>query len=398
MLRAEEIEARSSVDFLRTHILQLWGDELDKKTVDEKLLESIAFWRVKNSGATLPYLGDIEHKDILKEIGEIFYSQTLGDRSKQLMEYVDSLDLEAIRLTTNNKGKYYLYYVIPEEERFYYGKSDIYPFVYKTPILEQKRGFKIDIKKRKIIPFKHSPLNEQLFKEYQEYKIDKTDEKIPDNFISKLEKLKQIIKTSKDLYEKIRNGEDHSELIARVVEDRRYRNVMDRSGYVLSATISFPIGLYLHQSVGEDKYYGEFRGKTLYIVEASIDVSALAARYGNDEISALSRKWTSDTYKNPISHLRAIDSVEASGKEVFFKNEVGFAIGYKNIVVKKLENEGYHFADNAYNGHAYVPENEDDRVLKTDIEVLTRHQSVNREYVIYDIINEKQYFITTKTK
>ena len=339
MLRREEEEAKESVDYLTEHISKTYPS-LDKKYISQKLFESIAFWRVAKNGKSLPDLADGKNLKALEEISKIFYEKAINTDKEDMVAFLKENVSNLLVVTTNNKGVYYSYSIVPEEERICIGRYEgDYPFVQRTEWKKLKKSIKKGKASQSLYGFYKK--NEDIVVKLktldaESYVLGSIDS----NFMESQEKLKENIVKSKSFLTDIISGNDIEETLCKMYEDMLHIRKTSKSRYVEEYKISFLESLYLFDY---SHYYESISGnkalsngdKYFVIVTQNTNLNMLIARYGSDELFKRLIEHIQGYYKRSQDEVATLKEIRSSKSNVFKQKTTGESFFGKDVVLEK---------------------------------------------------------------
>jgi len=335
-LEKEEIDATPSVNNLHAHVSSLYP-EINKETIVKKLYESISFWRRKHKGEMLPIFNE-DNKKVLKELSDIFFYKTIADDRESLKSYAEKENLDLIKISSAHNGKYYLYSVVKEEDKFYFGSKEKYPFIERRTLVKQRKGYKLE-KKEQIGQDEYTIVEEvlQTFKE-----LDPIQRRLKPiyNYPKKINNIHKMVEESALQYKNFIESDDKDIMLSEMLEDKLNIQKKDRGGYILPYFITFPVALYfaaLHE--GQDRYNGMRKNHNV-LVEVAASLDALIARYGSQELYDKYLVWVYANYKNAESTVERLEKIRKCRGEVFSYINSIIDIYYGNIVRKKTDSYG----------------------------------------------------------
>jgi len=339
MLRKEEEEARDSVEYLTEHISQAYPT-LDTEYISQKLFESIAFWRVAKGGKSLPDLTEGKNIKALEEISKIFYEKAINTDKEDMVDFLKEKVDNLLVVTTNNKGTYYSYSIVPKEEHICIGRYEgEYPFVKRTEWKKLKKSIKREKTSQALYGFYKK--NEDIIAEIKTLDVDSyVLSNIDSNFIESQEKLKENIVKSKSFLTDIISGNDVEETLQKMYDDMLHRRRVSKSRYVEEYKISFLDSLYLFDS---SHYYKNFDGEQIFsngskhfvIATQDTNLNMLIARYGSDVLFEKLISHIQGYYARSQDEIATLKEIRSSKSNIFkqrLNNELFFG---KSVVLEK---------------------------------------------------------------
>lgn len=321
LLKKEEEESRELISEIKDYLVNLYKS-LSEKDVENKLFESISFWRKKNKGATLPNIKLSSNIKFRNDIVSIFHNKTLGDSLSLVESFINkNIEEELINLSTNHNGTYYVYTVIPVKERREFGLEDesLYPFVNRTIITIKNTNIKI--KETSQVTYKNKYIKEEIVKKFRDYKIDSIDRQIPVDYLKKVDKLIDNQKKSSKLMrilmdEKEESSEIRDAFLLELFNDKKERQNDKGRGYILDYSVSFWAEIYFAFRIDSKKESHRAKNQ-LVILEHRASLNALIARYGNDSLYSSLVDWVLSRHRKPNDELDMLSTIREYKKDIF---------------------------------------------------------------------------------
>lgn len=350
-LREEEKRAKPMVMELKKHISALYS-ELDEDVVEEKLFESVAFWRVSNKGKPIPMLGENNYSKMVKSVSDIFYSKTLGDKTSILKEYMREHVRSPLCISTNNKGTYYIYSIVSKEDYVPLGAFDNYPFVWRHTLKVNTKGVKSEKSEQVVYREQCRYIGEEILHLERAYDGENIFNINDEHYVQKIEKLKETTDKGNSLLSKLeKGGKEIDSLLTVYLEEKE---TIQENGYhhhILPYTLSVIVGAYLYCQVkGKDGCYYMGSKKDLYIVEQYTNIDLLVARYGSDTLFSRMVKWIDKKYSSPSRTISSLTSVRKHKKCVFKTNIEPIWLERASVPNVKSEN-GFLVGDKTFCGN-----------------------------------------------
>lgn len=352
MLRREEEESKPAVDHLFVHVKSAYPD-LPEETIQEKLYEAISFWRIGKKGATLPDLTSSKNKKTLKEISDIFHSKTVGNKLNDIVEYATENKLDTIRISTDNKGKYFIYSVVSPEDRIDFGEYEKYPFVLKSSF-ELKDGKIIQIGSSQVT-YMEETIGEEVLKTFKTYEMDSLLEKLDPNYIEGVKRIKTAIKEGEELLKILESGGGQADKLLRpLVEDRNDKQRRSRKRVILDYRVSIPMGVFLKGKIKDANGVYEWGNKkSIMVFEGVSTINRLVARYGSDELFDEVVHWIDDTYSTPTNTLSSLHRIRR-GQEEAFDDSISEHPIDKGLLPSPRSKNGFFVNGSMYCGRSWV--------------------------------------------
>lgn len=339
LLKKEEEEAQPSVDYLYAHIKALFPD-MEKEYIDKNLFESVSFWKVKNKGIALPNLALVKNEKTLKEIANIFFNKTINNKTELLKEYCKTNIKNPVALSTDNKGKYFVYSEVDKSEYVEFGAFVHYPFVKQTILKIVKNEFK-EVSNKQVMYGIYSK-NEELIYEFKKLELEqsKYNKNLDTRFLDSLEMLKNNIALSNEFFQKLINEENVDNVLKLMFDNKcdiQHKHRFEKKGrYILDYNISILVDLWLVDK--SDSKYHEMHYKNFLIVTQGTNLNMLIARYGSNELYNECENWILEHYSNPNQEINTLAHIRRDKKHIF--NLVKTPIFFTNnhvIERKKLD-------------------------------------------------------------
>jgi len=330
MLQEEEKRNKGRVEKIEEYIGNVYPS-MEKEYISEKLNETLSFWRIQKGIVYLPDLFEAVNKKSLKEISDIFHKKTEGNKIDEVKEYAKERSINAIRYSTNNKGRFYILERVEKNERIPFGKYDEYPFVWKTEIDTTKKTFK-EIKREQVV-YKETTSGEEVLEVLEHIKMDKNLEKIPITLPKGIRTLQTAIKERKNIMEKIGNSEKEADEVLRpFFNEKNEMQRKSRKRNIIEYTLTTVKGAMLEiQLPTKDGVYYYGTRKKIHIYEEITNTDMMIAKYASDELFDEMTNWILDTYASPTSTLSEL-------KEIRRNREVANIQRVRNVQIN-LDNE-----------------------------------------------------------
>jgi hypothetical protein len=245
-----------------------------------------------------------------------------------------------LAVTTNNKGAYYSYSIVPKEEHICIGRYDgEYPFVKRTEWKKLKKSIKRGEISQALYGFYKK--NEDIITEIKTLDVNPyVFDNIDSNFIESQEKLKENIVKSKSFLTDIISGNDINDTLQKMYDDMLHKRKTSKSRYVKEYTISFLDSLYLFDS---SHYYKNFDGEQTFsngnkhfvIVAQDTNLNMLIARYGSDTLFEKLISHIQGYYKRSQDEVATLREIRDSKCNIFKKNTNTELFFGKNVVLEE---------------------------------------------------------------
>ncbi len=381
MLRKEEAENKPMIDYLFNHISSAYP-ELDGDTIREKLTDSISFWRVVKKGIMLPDLSASQNKNVLKEIADIFHGKTRGNKLSVVSAFAVSEGINILRISTNNKGRYFVYGEVFPEDRMEFGHYKVYPFVWKYTV-EVKKDKPVLTKKEQT-SYSEMVINEEIVEARRTLEVSSSEGKIDPHYIEAVAEIKGHIAEGELLLSRLEDSSVADEILRPFFEDKKQKQRRNRTKFILSYQMSIVVGVYLDSPLpeirGEDEiyYYGDQR--RIHILEAVTSIDMLIARYGSDELFEELDAWIKKTYSTPMDIRTSLHKIRVDGLEIFWLLSSPNSI--KDAFIPRRKTKGGFLANNKiYHGACgWIRESTRiDKMPTVDEEIEKQIQKIRKE-------------------
>lgn len=274
LLKAREIleeEAKIVAPF-RAELLDAVKKHFKNNQEDEVVSavdDGIRLWRAINGGKLVPSRDSGEYLKALEAIGKNVWGSMNGDHLAPIYDYIKDNGIDAVRLTMDGRGNYFLYE--DADERFLLGR-EMPIFLKRTKLRVGKRSCSAD--NAMIV----SALKVPSERVVEEYKNRTFDERIHFSVGTALDEISNlIVKTSEALNRYAIEGMDEETAHALVTD---FKNAKPTGNYVSTPHYCFPLCLAGHYAHG-GKY--DYRYTKAMMTVAMTSGTGMVAAFGSDE-------------------------------------------------------------------------------------------------------------------
>ncbi len=361
MLRKEEAESMPIVNYLLEYVSGVYP-ELSRKDIQEKLIESISFWRVKKKGAMLPDLLKSANKNVLKEIADIFHLKTRGNMLHTISGFAKSEQIDVLRISTNNKGLYFVYGEVSPEDKIEFGYCKVYPFVWKYTV-EVKKDKPFLVKKEQTT-YADRIISEDVLEEKRVIEINQRRWNLDPSYIEAVEEIKKNASDGEMVLSALEEPNRADEILRPFFEDKKTKQRKNKNSYILNYSMSLVLGAYLESSIPrrtetQEIYFNSGDRKKIIIREWATTIDMLIAKYGSDELYSELIAWIVKVYTVPSSAISSLNKIRNENLEIFCELTSRFHVE-GDFIPRRKTKSGFLVKEKMYYGYAkWISNNSD---------------------------------------